>query len=76
MGAMATIVILWLVDRLGKQSDWRAMAWWIHDHLPYSELQFFPKLGAFNRMARASQAKDNQDRPASGPPDEIRAPQP
>jgi hypothetical protein len=24
------------------------MAWWIHDNLPYSELQFFPKLGAFN----------------------------
>ncbi len=24
------------------------MAWWIHDHLPYNELQFFPKLGAFN----------------------------
>jgi hypothetical protein len=24
------------------------MAWWIHDHLPYSELQFFPKLAAFN----------------------------
>jgi hypothetical protein len=24
------------------------MAWWIHDHLPYSQLQFFPKLGAFN----------------------------
>ena len=24
------------------------MAWWIHDHLPYSELQFYPKLLAFN----------------------------
>ena len=24
------------------------MAWWIHDNLPYSELQFFPKLAAFN----------------------------
>ncbi len=23
------------------------MAWWIHDHLPCSELQFFPKLAAF-----------------------------
>jgi hypothetical protein len=20
-----------------KGADWRAMAWWIHDHLPYSE---------------------------------------
>ena len=24
------------------------MAWWIHDHLPYSTLCFFPKLAAFN----------------------------
>src|SRR4029077_17170051 len=29
-------------------ADWRALAWWIHDHLPYSQLQFFPKLAAFN----------------------------
>ena len=29
-------------------ATWQAMAWWIHDHLPYSELQFFPKLAAFN----------------------------
>jgi hypothetical protein len=45
MGAMATIVVPWLVDR---HHPWQAMAWWIHDHLPYSELQFFPKLSAFN----------------------------
>jgi len=24
------------------------LAWWIHDHLPYSRLVFFPKLAAFN----------------------------
>ena len=24
------------------------MAWWIHDHLPYSDMFFFPKLAAFN----------------------------
>ena len=29
-------------------ADWRARAWWIHDHLAYSQLQFFPKLAAFN----------------------------
>ena len=28
--------------------DWRAIAWWIHDHLPYSVAEFYPKLGAFN----------------------------
>jgi hypothetical protein len=38
----------WLVDRLPQGATWVAMAWWIHDHLPYSELQFFPKLAAFN----------------------------
>ena len=27
---------------------WEAMAWWVHDHLPYSEMQFFPKFAAFN----------------------------
>jgi hypothetical protein len=48
MGAMTTIVVPWLLDHLGTGSTWQAMAWWIHDHLPYSELQFFPKLCAFN----------------------------
>jgi hypothetical protein len=48
MGAMACIVLPWFADRLDRGCPWQAMAWWIHDHLPYSELQFFPKLGAFN----------------------------
>lgn len=48
LGAMTTIVIPWLIDRLGPKTPWQSMAWWIHDHLPYSELQFFPKLCAFN----------------------------
>jgi hypothetical protein len=48
MGAVTTVVLPWFVDRLGTGGTWQAMAWWIHDHLPYSELQFFPKLGAFN----------------------------
>ena len=48
MGAGASIVIPWFADRYAAGEDWRAMAWWIHDHLPYSHLQFFPKLAAFN----------------------------
>jgi hypothetical protein len=48
MGAMATIAIPWLVDHGNQVGGWQAMAWWIHDHLHYSELQFFPKLMAFN----------------------------
>lgn len=48
MGACASIVVPWLVDRLDEGVTWQSMAWWIHDHLPYSSLQFFPKLSAFN----------------------------
>ncbi len=48
MGAMATIVVPWLIERVSAGGNWTEMAWWIHDHLPYSELQFFPKLYAFN----------------------------
>lgn len=47
-GAMACIVVPWLVDYMEKGGSWTALAWWIHDHLPYSSLHFFSKLGAFN----------------------------
>ena len=42
-GATACVVVPWFVDYLEKRPamSWKAMAWWIHDHLPYSELQFF-----------------------------------
>jgi hypothetical protein len=45
MGALATVVVPWLVDRMAAGTTWQAMAWC---NLPYSELQFFPKLFAFN----------------------------
>jgi hypothetical protein len=48
MGAAACVVIPWFADRYCDGADWRELAWWIHDHLPYSHLQFFPKLTAFN----------------------------
>jgi len=48
LGAMATVVVPWFADCYAAGMDWRAMAWWVHDHLPYSQLQFFPKLAAFN----------------------------
>ncbi len=46
--AGASIVIPWFADQYDSGRDWRDMAWWIHDHVPYSELWFFPKLCAFN----------------------------
>ncbi|MBB6508017.1 hypothetical protein F4695_001349 [Rhizobium soli] len=48
MGATACIVVPWLIDNFGEEGDWRKLAWWIHDHLPYASLCFFPKLWAFN----------------------------
>lgn len=47
-GATACIVLPWFTDRYDKGADWRALAYWIHNHLPYSQLQFFPRLCAFN----------------------------
>lgn len=57
MGATACIVVPWFADLYAKgagsagekdRADWRALAWWIHDNLPYGRLQFFPRLCAFN----------------------------
>lgn len=48
MGATSCIVIPWFADRYAQGADWRSLAWWIHDHLDYSELYFHPKLCAFN----------------------------
>ena len=46
--AGASVVIPWFTDQYQCGRDWRHLAWWIHDHIPYSELWFFPKLCAFN----------------------------
>ena len=48
MGATACVVLPWFADRYAEGADWRSLAWWIHDHLPYCDLYFFPKLAAFN----------------------------
>ncbi|WP_205624843.1 hypothetical protein [Ralstonia mannitolilytica] len=47
-GATACIVVPWLVDHIERGGSWTNMAWWIHDHLPYHSLYFFPRLAAFN----------------------------
>jgi hypothetical protein len=57
-GATACVVVPWFADRYALGADWKSLAYWIHDHLPYSSLQFFPKRAAFNiswheRPARA-----------------------
>ena len=48
MGATATIVVNSFVGYYEATGDWQAMAWWVHDHLDYAHMEFFPKLAAFN----------------------------
>jgi hypothetical protein len=48
MGATACIVVPRFWDRFQAEGDWQKLAWWIHDHLPYSTMQFFPRYWAFN----------------------------
>ena len=50
--AGASVVIPWFADRYAKGRDWRDLAWWMHDHLDYSEIWFFPRLCAFNLVWR------------------------
>jgi hypothetical protein len=48
MGATACIVVNSFIPYYERTGDWQAMAWWLHDHLPYDHMQFFPKYAAFN----------------------------
>ncbi len=48
LGATATIVVNDFVDLYEETGDWQALAWFIHDHMPYNTMYFFPKLAAFN----------------------------
>lgn len=48
MGGTVCIVVNWYLERYEETGDFRPLAWWIHDHLPYSNLCFFPNLCAFN----------------------------
>ncbi|MEM9797049.1 MAG: hypothetical protein AAF919_11190 [Pseudomonadota bacterium] len=48
LGAMVSVVIPWFARRYEAGRDWRDLAWWLHDHLDYHAIQFFPKRAAFN----------------------------
>lgn len=48
MGATACVVVPAFWNRFQEEGDWQKLAWWIHDHLPYSSLYFFPRYWAFN----------------------------
>lgn len=57
MGATACIVIPWFACQYERGRDWRDLAWWVHDHLPYSAMYFFPRLAAFNLTWREDPAR-------------------
>jgi hypothetical protein len=48
IGATATIVVHSFIGYYERTGHWEALAWWVHDHLPYDDLEFFPKYAAFN----------------------------
>ena len=48
MGATACIVVTSFWERFQHPGDWKRLAWWVHDHLPYSDMEFFKHYWAFN----------------------------
>lgn len=77
IGATACIVIPWFVDWLERHPgyDWRSLAWFIHDHLPYSEMVFFPVLGPDGKLLPTTgcnltwrRCREAPDRPRSCDP--------
>ena len=48
MGAAACIVVPSFWERFREEGDWQRLAWWIHDHLPYSRMTYFRTRFAFN----------------------------
>ena len=52
MGATACIIVNSFIPYYQRTGDWEAMAWWVHDHLPNSDMEFFPNFAAFNLQWR------------------------
>lgn len=57
MGACVSVVVPWFADQYNQGRDWRDLAWWVHDHLPYHEMWFFPTNAAFNLTWRQDPAR-------------------
>jgi hypothetical protein len=45
---MTTVIVHAFIPYYQRTGHWEALAWWVHDHLPYSSMLFFPKFAAFN----------------------------
>lgn len=48
MGATACVVVPKFWHENQEEGAWQIMARWIHTHLPYADLEFYPKYWAFN----------------------------
>jgi hypothetical protein len=48
MGATACIIVHALIPYYEATGRWEALGWWVHDQLPYHDLEFFPKFAAVN----------------------------
>ncbi len=57
MGATACIVVNSFVPYYEKTAHWQAIAWWVHDHLPYASMEFFPTRAAFNLRSHDVQSR-------------------
>ncbi len=47
-GATVCIQVHWFAEKYENGADWKSLAWWIHDHLPYNSMFFFNNRAAFN----------------------------
>jgi hypothetical protein len=47
-GACASVVIPWFADQYAQGSPYHDLVWWLHDHLPFHAITFFPKRAAIN----------------------------
>ena len=75
MGATACIVVPWFLEHPGycESKDWRPLAWFIHDKLPYSEMEFYPGNAAFNLTWREKEPRRVYvDGPPHDAPDQVR----
>jgi hypothetical protein len=57
MGACASVSIPWFARRYATGRDWRDLAWWLWDHLPFHAVCFFPRTAAFNLTWREDPCK-------------------
>jgi len=48
LGATVCLVVPSFIPLFEAGMSWTALAWWVHDNLPYSSMFFFPKNAAFN----------------------------